>query len=336
MTHPLDLALQNSIKGDPDTAERILRDYNQEEPEDPRALFNLGWHDMRHGFLKRGFEGMNYGRFVNVFGSPALPGPIWKDQPLEGKVLVLRSEGGLGDEIINFRFAKCFKDLGANVVVSGHPSLLPIFAGHGFACVTSAAVEQGGVYYDYWVPAMSAPYVLGFEHDTLPSAPYLTAEPAVVAKKPGTLKIGLRWSGNPQFEHEQHRRFDKQLMLDLHKVPGVTCYSFQRDGDLVGDLPFEDLAPVLNTWEATASHLKAMDIMITSCTSVAHMSAALGVETWVVVPILPYYLWAVPGNKSPWYDTVTVFRQESYGDWSSPFEKITAALKERLQQREAA
>lgn len=334
MTHALDIALTCSINGHPEMAEDILRKYVEEEPNDPRALFNLGWFDMRHGKLREGFEGMNAGRFIKVFGSEPIPGPIWKDQPLEGKVLLLRSEGGYGDEIINFRFAQEFKDKGAIVVVAAHPHLIPLFARHGFACVTNKAAETGGVYYDYWVPAMSAAYVLGHEYETLSSKPYLTAEPKLLPKKPGTIRVGLRWSGNPQFEHEQHRKFPPELMTRLHQTPGVTCYSFQRDQDMIPDLPFTQLE--MPTFEATASLLAGMDLVITSCTSVAHLSAALGVETWVVVPVLPYYVWAEPGESSRWYDNVRLFRQKTYGDWTHPLDEIKLALEEKVRLKAVA
>ena len=115
-----------------------------------------------------------------------------------------------------------------------------------------------------------------------------------------------------------------------------TLYSFQRDGDLIENLPFQDLGPDLKSWEDTASHLAAMDLVITSCTSVAHMSAALGKETWVIAPIMPYYLWAVPGEKSAWYDSVRLFRQTTYGDWTEPLAQVTQALKERVALKAAA
>jgi hypothetical protein len=124
-------------------------------------------------------------------------------------------------------------------------------------------------------------------------------------------------------------------MINLHKTDGITCFSFQKDHDLQ-DVPFEDLSSELKTWEDTASHLMAMDLVITSCTSVAHMAGALGVETWVIVPVLPYYTWAVPGEKSAWYDSVTLFRQTKYGQWDDVFEKIQGRLQERLKQKEAA
>jgi len=332
--HALDFALSCSISGKPDVAEDILRKYNKENPGDPRVLFNLGWYDMRAGKLKQGFDGMNAGRHISVFGSERLPGPIWKDEPLEGKVLLFRSEGGYGDEIINFRFAQEFKDKGAIVVVAAQPQLIPLFARHGFACVTHKAVEGGGVYYDYWVPAMSAAYVLGHEFETLSGKPYLTAKPKELPKKAGTLRVGLRWSGNPQFEHEQHRKFPAELMTRLNETHGVTCYSFQRDKDLIPDLPFMQLD--MPDFEETASLLAGMDLMITSCTSVAHLSAALGIETWIIVPVLPYYLWAEPGETSRWYDNVRLFRQKVYEDWNSPLDEIKLALQDRTRLKAVA
>jgi len=53
----------------------------------------------------------------------------------------------------------------------------------------------------------------------------------------------------------------------------------------------------------------------------------MGVPTWIIVPVLPYYLWALPGDTSPYYDSVTLFRQKEYGSWKEPFTKI----KEKLQ-----
>jgi hypothetical protein len=40
------------------------------------------------------------------------------------------------------------------------------------------------------------------------------------------------------------------------------------------------------------------------------------------VPILPYYLWAKPGNTTEWYDSVKLFRQSTFGDWTKVFADI--------------
>ena len=48
----------------------------------------------------------------------------------------------------------------------------------------------------------------------------------------------------------------------------------------------------------------------------------MGIPTWIVVPILPYYTWALPGNTSPWYDSVVLYRQTDVNEWETVFDKI--------------
>jgi len=118
-------------------------------------------------------------------------------------------------------------------------------------------------------------------------------------------------------------------MLDLADIPGATFYSLQRDHDLF-DVSFTDLRHKMKTWEDTARVLAGLDLVITSDTSVAHCSAALGIETWIIVPILPYYPWALPGNCTSWYDSVKLYRQSTYGNWDAPFEQIKKDLQDKI------
>jgi hypothetical protein len=321
------MALTAAINGHLDISEDILR--SQPEQDDARVMFNLGWHEMRHGNLNKGLQLMDAGRYISVFGLPRIQGEIWKDQDLTNKTLLFRSENGFGDQIMNFRFAKDFTDKGARVVVSCDKLLKPLFSRHGFICIDSEAVNQ--VHYDYWIPAMSAAHILGYDTANFPSQPYMNAEPRKLYGKDGTLKVGIRWAGNPEFEHQQHRKFDPQALFDLHDIKGVTLYSLQRDEDLVDGLPFADLRDQMKSWEDTASIIAGLDLVITSCTSIAHLAGAMGKETWVIVPVLPYYAWAVAGEKSVWYETVKLFRQEKYGEWDAPLIKVRQALEAKVE-----
>jgi hypothetical protein len=328
-----DPALLAALHGDHDTAERILR--TERPQDDPRVMFNLGWHEVRHGRLSAGMRLMDAGRYINCYGLPALPGRIWRDEPLDGKTLLFRQEGGYGDQILNFRFARDFAARGARVVMSCAPDLQPIFNRHGF--VTCDNGHAHGLFYDYWVPAMSAVHVLGYEHETLKGAAYLSALPRQpLYAKQKTLKVGIRWAGNPEFEHQQHRIFPPEPLIDLHNIRGVTLYSLQRDDNLIDGLPFADLRASLTDWEATASIIADLDLVISSCTSTAHLAAALGVETWIIVPILPYMPWATPGESTPWYDSVRLFRQTTFGEWGAPLDAVRSALVERVSLRKVA
>jgi hypothetical protein len=70
-----------------------------------------------------------------------------------------------------------------------------------------------------------------------------------------------------------------------------------------------------------------MDIVVTSCTGVAHLSAAMGKRTIVITPLVPYFVWC---NK--WYeDNVIVIGQDQYNDWSSVERRLYETLDRILQ-----
>jgi hypothetical protein len=52
----------------------------------------------------------------------------------------------------------------------------------------------------------------------------------------------------------------------------------------------------------------------------------MGVPTWVVTPVMPYFLYAIDGEKTPYYDSMKLIRQETFGNWEAPFNKIAKEL----------
>ncbi len=332
----LDQQLDANLHGNFEEGWRIAQILERERPHDNRAAFNRGWHTLAHGDLQKGMELMDRGRFEGVFGSPPLrtEKPIWDGKSsLVGKTILLRGEGGFGDEIIHARFAKSFAARGARVILACSPELASLFERvEGVSEVVSRVVPEH-LLFDYWVPAMSAARLLGYTYETLPSDPYIFADEEKIKEHAlsGVHKVGIRWSGNPRFEHEQHRRFPAEPLFELRYGNDVTLYSLQRDHDL-RDLPegIIDLEKKLSTWEDTAGVIANLDLVITSCTSIAHLAAAMGKETWVIVPVLPYYIWAQPGERSAWYSNVRLFRQERFGDWEAPLIKLAHAFEERF------
>jgi len=69
-----------------------------------------------------------------------------------------------------------------------------------------------------------------------------------------------------------------------------------------------------------------MDIIISVDTSAAHLAAALGKPTWLILPYIPDWRWLLDRDDSPWYPSVKIYRQPKGSDWESVFEKINADL----------
>ncbi len=326
----IDQQLISGLRGDFDTGQKIADELKKISPSCNKATFNRAWYEMHQGNLLEGLKNLDAGRWEKVFGDPPLPTtkPIYKNENLAGKYLLMCSEGGLGDEIINARFARDFAKKGAKVILTCDPGLAGAFSRIKGVSAVIGHRRSPEIYHDYWVPAMSAARILEYENKDLTGDPYLTVDPEhkkkwaeYFSKYPkNEKKIGLRFYGNPQFEHEQFRRFPPEDLIaavengSSKKRPWINLQKEETD------LPIE-------TWEDTLAVLDQLDLVITSCTSVAHASAALGKKTWVIVPILPYYIWALPTSSSPWYKSVTLFRQSKFQDWSNVFAEIRLHLE---------
>lgn len=321
--HTLDLELAASKIGDFAAGWELSQQLAKEDPENDRAAYNRGWYLLRQGKLQEGFALLDRGRREGVFGNrnPGTPQPMW-DGKSRGTVL-LYLEGGLGDQIHQARYAADIEARGCKVILACSDALVLLLkqvAGLS-AIVTHDAVLS--IYHDFWTPGMSALVPLGFEYEDIKGGAYL---PKPFAERTRRRRIGLRWSGNPRFEHEQHRVFPPELMFDAVKDVNADFICLQRDADMEACPDWVTKVP-LDDWLQTQVIVASCDLVITSCTSVSHLSAAMGIETWVVQPILPYYPYARPGDRTAFYDNMRLYRQEAFGEWSAPFEAIRQALK---------
>lgn len=337
----LDLELLCSTQGRHKEAEELNRKALKENPDDHRALYNKGWDLIRNGDLLEGYRHLRYGRQIGVYAKPDIKTdkPIWNGKDsVYGKTVLFHCECGLGDEIIHIRFVRDLVDLGANVVVGCSAHLMSVFSRvSGVSAVVDKDIS-GRVYHDYWVPSMNAVDIIGVTYDTIKGVPYLFANPEHIAMwkthitPSDNIKVGIRWAGNICYEQELFRTIPAMELVDACTMPGVDLYSLQRDDNRI-TLPghVKDLGDMLETWEDTAGAMANLDLVISSCTSIPHFSAALGRPTWVVVSTAPYYQWALPGDKTPWYNSVTLFRQEKFQDWSKPLNDVTKALHDKVE-----
>lgn len=358
MNHPIDIELSHMLRGQYSEARRISDELEALGPEkipqvngQPqeetwlRHTFNRAWFLLQDGKLKESGQLFDAGRYIRTYGNPPLAtsAPIFNpgQDSLDGKSVILAMEGGYGDEIIHVRFVRSLKEMGAKeVYVACSPGLEPLFSRIEGVTKIITRSQASTIAHDFWIPAFSAGWVCGHTFEDIPQAPYLSPNSESVKIweqiiKSSKVKIGIRWAGSPKFEHQQFRKFPPEFLLNLARSDKVQLYSLQRDDNLI-ELPQEiiDLQHLLISWEDTAAAIENLDIVITSCTSVAHLAGAIGKETWVIVPILPYHVWT-PGAPdsihSPYYgEHVRIFRQKDPEIWNRTFQDLYEQFRARF------
>lgn len=327
-------ALQGKIKESKEISDRMEKIF----PNDDRVLYNKGWHRMLEGDLLEGFTLMNRGRNVELWGNAPIQTtkPIWDGEvDLTNKHVLFNCEAGFGDEIIFVRFVKEIANMGAKIIVVCSSELASLFSRIPEISAIVQKETLSGVYHDYWVPSMLAPVLLKTQFEDLSGKPYLTADHRYVKKfekyiNSDKLKVGIRWLGQSGDDYI-NRIFPEQQMFDAVLQDHVQIYSLQKDHS-EDELPKDiiDLEPILDTFEDTVGAISHLDLVVSSCTSIPHIAAALGVPTWVVIPAMPYYIWTwrcPESETTPWWDSVRLFRQRKYGNWDEPFQEIKKALK---------
>ena len=80
----------------------------------------------------------------------------------------------------------------------------------------------------------------------------------------------------------------------------------------------------------TAAVMSQLDLVVTPDTAVAHLAGSLGVRVWVALSAVSEWRWLIDRDDSPWYPSMRLFRQTTFGDWDSVFERMAGVLRQEL------
>jgi hypothetical protein len=157
------------------------------------------------------------------------------------------------------------------------------------------------------------------------------------------LKVGIAWTGNPAMDQNFQRSIPLDNMLKLAENPKVLLYSLQvgergtsEIERLGADKLICDISPELEKegWVGTAIAIMNMDVVVTCCTSIAHLAGALGKPCWVMLCYAPYWVWLRGRDDSVWYDSVRLFRQTKAGEWSDVINNVKEELNKLVDIKE--
>lgn len=225
------------------------------------------------------------------------------------------------------RYVTACKDLGARTMVVCHPPLASLLA---TVDAIDRVIPDGTPLpedFDVYISVMSLPYALGHERAGQPLALRVPVEPVAEIAEARGLKVGVCWQGSRTHERDAERSIPKEAFWQtLAGTENVSFFSVQIDDDRC-DGCATALARHMNDFHDSANLIQQLDLVVSVDTSVAHLSATLGVPTWVLVTRSPDWRWGTTGDTTPWYPSVRIFRQPVSGDWSS----VLAKVKGRLQ-----
>lgn len=299
---------------------------------EPQARFNRALWMLASGDWENGWKEYEARADLYPLDFPKPEGvSLWKgNASLDGKLIWVTSEQGLGDQIQFSRYIPWLRAQGAAIIFDSHAELADFsFAGDVFTRTMGPAgkwkvPEIDGRKPDYYIPLMSLPSRHKTTKDNVPPPPNWYKKVAssfgVELEPSARKKIGLVWAGHSSHPGDHLRSCPLEALLPMTGTPGCDFYVLQvgkrlEDIRRLGAEPLFSRILSLALWPQTCSVLRQLDALVTVDTSVAHMAGSLGVKTFMMASTEPDWRWGGEGETTPWYSSMKIIRQKSRGDW---------------------
>jgi len=319
---------------------------------------NAELHTYRsEALLSQGHFAEGWAEYIWRFksGKAAIPDrtyavPRWAGEPLAGRTIAIWSEQGIGDIVM---YASMINDAAARArsCVVQVPSRLKALFERSFPRVTVVSGDDaafpGAV--DFETPIAGLGRWLRPTFESFGSGDsYLKPDRALVERLRGiyrggdkVLLVGIAWRST-NVPHDTDKSLDLRFWGGLLNVPGVRFISLQygdcatelesaRQGFGVKIIRDETVDP-LGDLDRHAAQIAAMDFVVSTANTAAHLAGALGVPTICMLPdTIGHGLrwhWYASRPSSPWYRSLErVCRPRDRG-WSWPLAVAAVRLVE--------
>lgn len=332
------LGFIRTMAGDLDDATACFKRAYDIDPESGQRKFDLASAYMRAGDFARGLPLYEFRHEILPRTSPPPPCPTWKGEKT-GHLCVWADQGH-GDRIMFARFLPWAKERADKVTLLTDPGSVSLLFGYSSICDIACGWNDDKAF-DAQISLGSLPLLYGMTADNIPRDPGLLS----VATTNGSLgapglKIGIVWYGNPAFPGNDMRTVPFTELLPLAADPRNSVFSLQvgpRSADIAryrGQRLIHDMSgQIEGDWSHTAAVVKNLDLVVSSCTAVAHLAGALNVPNFVLLPRFADWRWLHGRDDTPWYPRTRLFRQTKVGEWKSVIDRVLKAI-EQMHQRQ--
>lgn len=350
------LAFLSWIAGNYDVAKSCFSRYSAMVPDDRVVAFHLSELMLGSGNLRDGWRLYQYRpnrpERSRMFRTPEVFYPVAPLPPrLNGEVLTLLPEQGLGDVLFFLRYAPLLKHHGARVGYGAEKKIWRFVEDCGVVdqifSEETILPHLGGAYTCF---AGDLPFLSG-EDSTMPPSVQIRPLPERVEAARKRLAevgpapyIGVNWRAGNQASAEDFLLFKsvppKELGEALRGVKG-TILSLQRQ-PRPGELeefqqalgrPVPDFSGVQADLEELMGFLAVIDEIVGVSSTSVHLRAAMGLNARVLYVSPTEWRWMLEGDESPWFPGSRVYRVNRDPLKGAAYERLDKELNEALAGR---
>ncbi len=259
----------------------------------------------------------------------------WSGETIENKNIVVFTEQGLGDAIQFSKYIIPLCKIAKKVTFVTKDSIKPLFK-EELENLTIETIEScKNKKFDLKI-ALGSLIKFFFEEKFSKNENLIISNKALDLKwkkkiPQNKLNIGISWSGSFNGPNEPYRSIPLQKLEKLFSLD-VNFYCLQneiwdRDLDYFKTLNLTNCGEYKLT--EIASIIQNLDLVITSDTSLLHLSASLNKQTWGLLSLYPDWRWSEFNKINP-YSNLKIFKQKSFKDWSEIEELVVTELQNKI------
>lgn len=271
-----------------------------------------------------------------------ITGPLWDGRPIPNTTLLVHDEQGLGDTFQFLRFLPWARRRCGRLILETRRELVELLRHQ--MCIDEIIVRAPDrppdIPFNQYTPLMSLAGLMGITAESRTfDAAYVVSLPEKTTYWNGRLpkdglKVGLVWAGRPEHANDKNRSCPLDAFKPLFELGSIHFIGLQKGPaaqhiDHTGIAPnFINLGAELQNFADTAGLLDNLDMLISVDTSVAHLAGAMGRPVWLMVPHIPDWRWGLHCTATPWYPTMTLYRQNRPKDWETVIGSMRCRLVE--------
>ena len=312
---------------------KLLSEKLSKFPNDPKLLRFKCFRSLIDGNFDEGWKLYKYSQSNFNVKFPSIP--EWKGEDLNSKKILIYNEQGIGDAIQFSRYLINLNKICKNIDFILNKNLIEIFDAddqEGLNLITKENIDLNK--YNYKI-SLSSLIKFFYKDSNLTTKNLIKVnldkvnsfKNEIDTKK---LNIGIAWSGTFYGPKQPYRSIPLDKFKDIIS-PDFNFYCLQNEIWESDQITFNNLN-IINKgnlkFKPLSEFIQNLDLVISSDTSILHLAASLGKETWCLISLDPDWRWGkfIEFYK---YENIKIYRQNKFNDWTDIMQVIKKDLAKK-------
>ena len=336
------LSLCCHVINDKEYALEVCKEWHKSFPESTRASTYLANKYLNNGEFKKGYTYYKFRHYENPLSINLKNNNSIKEWDMieAYKHLLILTEQGIGDEVMFMRFLETFTQY-ENITVTANKRLESIvkdsfkfrFIRKDIILNNTNSLNEFSHY--IFLGDMCEKFITSTSKSDFQNQNFLVSDHALSNKykkmfyEPKKLNIGISWFTNNSARFLSNLSNSDLKYISDNNFINLINLQYDADSDQLKkyNIKYDKVVDYKENLKALFSIISSCDYVITIDNCVAHFSGALGLKTYLLLPIQSDWRWFEDTTKSVWYDNVNIYRQQKNGDYKSLITEIVNKIK---------